>query len=177
MNELHKAEFQSPIGIVEIVGTEKAIFSILFSEKAKVDFPINSDSPQVIVDCQQQLEEYFKGRRMEFNIPFQSTGTEFQQKVWSALTEVPYAETVSYGAIAKAIGSEKAVRAVGNANSKNKLTIVVPCHRIIGSTGKLTGYAGTLTRKEWLLQHEREVGGKVQSTERYNETPNKTADS
>jgi len=165
MNQLHKAEFQSPIGIVEIVGTERAILSILFSEKVEVDYPIGPDSPPVIMDCQRQLEEYFKGERMEFNIPFESTGTPFQQKVWSALTEVPYAETVSYGAIAKAIGSGKAVRAVGNANSKNKLTIVVPCHRIIGSTGKLTGYAGTLTRKEWLLRHEKEVGEKLQSTE------------
>lgn len=155
MNELHKAEFQSPIGVVEIIGTEKVIMSILFSEKNTVDFPINSDSPQVIIDCQQQLEEYFKGQRMEFNLPVASTGTPFQQKVWAALTEVPYAETVSYGTIAKAVGSDKAVRAVGNANSKNKLTIVVPCHRIIGSTGKLTGYAGTLTRKEWLLRHEK----------------------
>ena len=163
MNELHKAEFQSPIGIVEIVGTERAILSILFSEKVEVDYPIGPDSPSVIVDCQRQLEEYFKGERMEFNIPFESTGTPFQQKVWSALTEVPYAETVSYGAIAKAVGSDKAVRAVGNANSKNKLTIVVPCHRIIGSTGKLTGYAGTLTRKEWLLQHEKEVGKNLHS--------------
>ncbi|ANU12146.1 cysteine methyltransferase [Planococcus antarcticus DSM 14505] len=155
---MHRAEFQSPIGVVEIIGTEQAIVSILFSEKEEMDYPISPDSPQVIVDCQRQLEEYFNGQRLEFTIPCQSTGTEFQQQVWSALTEVPYAETVSYGAIAKAIGSDKAVRAVGNANSKNKLTIVVPCHRIIGSNGKLTGYAGTLTRKEWLLRHEKEVG-------------------
>lgn len=160
MNQVHYAEFQSPIGIVEITGTERAILSILFSEKEGVDHPIGPGSPQVIVDCQRQLEEYFKGARMEFSIPFKSVGTSFQQKVWSALTEVPYAETVSYGAIAKAVGSDKAVRAVGNANSKNKLTIVVPCHRIIGSNGQLTGYAGTLTRKEWLLRHEKEVSTK-----------------
>lgn len=162
MNKLHHVEFQSPIGIVEIVGTEDAVISILFSEKNTVDFPIMPDSPRVIADCQQQLEEYFKGQRMEFDFPVTSTGTPFQQKVWTALTDVPYAETVSYGAIAKAIGSDKAVRAVGNANSKNKLTIVVPCHRIIGATGKLTGYAGTLTRKEWLLRHEKEVAKKHQ---------------
>lgn len=163
MSKLHRVEFQSPIGIVEIVGTDDAIISILFSEKTAVDFPVNSDSPQVVVDCQRQLEEYFKGQRTEFNLPVTSTGTPFQQKVWTALTEVPYAETVSYGAIAKAIGSDKAVRAVGNANSKNKLTIVVPCHRIIGSTGKLTGYAGTLTRKEWLLRHEKEIAKNAQT--------------
>ncbi|MDQ0429381.1 methylated-DNA-[protein]-cysteine S-methyltransferase [Planomicrobium stackebrandtii] len=163
MNGLHHAEFQSPIGIVEIVGTDDAIISILFSEKNTVDFPVDPGSPQVIVDCQQQLKEYFKGQRMEFDFPVTSTGTAFQQKVWAALTEVPYAETVSYGAIAKAIGSDKAVRAVGNANSKNKLTIVVPCHRIIGSTGKLTGYTGTLTRKEWLLRHEKEFAEHAQT--------------
>lgn len=157
MNTLHKVEFQSPIGVVEITGTEEAIRSILFSEKADVEYPVLPDSPQVLIECQQQLEEYFRGERLEFTIPCQSTGTEFQQKVWTALTDVPYAETVSYGSIARAIGSDKAVRAVGNANSKNKLTIVVPCHRIIGANGKLTGYAGTLTRKEWLLRHEKEV--------------------
>lgn len=165
MNQVHRAEFQSPIGIVEITGTEEAILSILFSEKNEVEYPIGPNSPAVIMDCQRQLEEYFKGERTAFSIPFTSAGTEFQQKVWAALNEVPYAETVSYGAIAKAIGSDKAVRAVGNANSKNKLTIVVPCHRIIGSNGKLTGYAGTLTRKEWLLRHEKQVGEKLQSTE------------
>lgn len=156
MNQLHQAEFQSPIGVVEIIGTEEAITSILFTEKMEVSNPVRSDSPQIMIECQRQLEEYFKGERMDFTFPCKSTGTEFQQKVWTALTEVPYAETVSYGSIAKAIGSDKAVRAVGNANSKNKLTIVVPCHRIIGSNGKLTGYAGTLTRKEWLLRHEKE---------------------
>ncbi len=155
MNQLHKIEFQSPIGILEITGTDKAIRSILFCEKSTVSAPISPESPQVLKDCQQQLEEYFKGQRMDFTFACESTGTDFQQKVWTALIDVPYAETVSYGAIAKAVGSEKAVRAVGNANSKNKLNIVVPCHRIIGANGKLTGYAGTLPRKEWLLRHEK----------------------
>ncbi|EGA91359.1 methylated-DNA--[protein]-cysteine s-methyltransferase (6-o-methylguanine-DNA methyltransferase) [Planococcus donghaensis MPA1U2] len=155
MNHVHQIEFQSPIGIVEITGTDKAIRSILFSEKSDVTMPLSPDSPQVLKDCQQQLEEYFQGQRMDFTFACESAGTEFQQRVWTALTDVPYAETVSYGAIAKAVGSEKAVRAVGNANSKNKLSIVVPCHRIIGANGKLTGYAGTLPRKEWLLRHEK----------------------
>lgn len=155
MNHVHQIEFQSPIGIIEITGTDKAIRSILFSEKSRVTMPLTEDSPQVLKDCQQQLEEYFQGQRIDFTFACESAGTEFQQRVWTALTDVPYAETVSYGAIAKAVGSEKAVRAVGNANSKNKLSIVVPCHRIIGANGKLTGYAGTLPRKEWLLRHEK----------------------
>ena len=155
MNHVHQIEFQSPIGIIEITGTDKAIRSILFSEKSGVTMPLSPDSPQVMKDCQQQLEEYFQGQRIDFTFACESAGTEFQQRVWTALTDVPYAETVSYGAIAKAVGSEKAVRAVGNANSKNKLSIVVPCHRIIGANGKLTGYAGTLPRKEWLLRHEK----------------------
>lgn len=155
MNQVHQVEFQSPIGIIEITGTDKAIRSILFSEKNNISASLTQDSPQVIKECQQQLEEYFQGQRMDFTFACEATGTDFQQKVWTALTDVPYAETVSYGAIAKAVGSEKAVRAVGNANSKNKLSIVVPCHRIIGANGKLTGYAGTLPRKEWLLRHEK----------------------
>lgn len=155
MSQVHHVEFESPIGIVEITGTEQAILSILFNEKSEVSSPISSNTPQVLKDCHQQLVEYFKGQRMEFTIPLESKGTEFQQKVWTALTDVPYAETASYGTIAKAVDSEKAVRAVGNANSKNKLSIIVPCHRVIGANGKLTGYAGTLSRKEWLLRHEK----------------------
>ncbi|AIY06838.1 methylated-DNA--protein-cysteine methyltransferase [Planococcus sp. PAMC 21323] len=155
MSQVHHVEFESPIGIVEITGTEKAVLSILFNEKSEVSSPISVNTPQVLIDCHQQLVEYFKGQRMEFTIPLESKGTEFQQKVWTALTDVPYAETASYGTIAKAVDSEKAVRAVGNANSKNKLSIIVPCHRVIGANGKLTGYAGTLPRKEWLLRHEK----------------------
>ncbi|MFD1032613.1 methylated-DNA--[protein]-cysteine S-methyltransferase [Metaplanococcus flavidus] len=157
MNEVHQVDLQSPIGVVEITGTEEGILSIFFKERDEIVHHPQQDTPQVLKDCLQELAEYFRGERMEFTVPYISTGTEFQGKVWSALTTIGYAETASYRDIAVKVGSDKAVRAVGNANSKNKLSIIVPCHRIIGSTGKLTGYAGTLSRKEWLLKHEQKI--------------------
>lgn len=157
MNKVHQLDIQTPIGVMEIVGTDEGILSVLFKEENEIRHELQPDTPQVLKDCMRELEEYFRGERMEFTVPYSSTGTDFQGKVWSALTTVGYAETASYRDIAVKVGSEKAVRAVGNANSRNKLTIIVPCHRVIGSSGKLTGYAGTLTRKEWLLKHEKEV--------------------
>ncbi|WP_282154587.1 methylated-DNA--[protein]-cysteine S-methyltransferase [Cytobacillus gottheilii] len=148
--------YQSPLGLIEITGTEQGIVSILFFEEQAGDpVPVDSDIvPAAMKQCLQQLDEYFKGERMEFSFPFDFAGTDFQKKVWNALTTIPYAKTGSYKQIAVAIGNEKAVRAVGMANSKNPISIAVPCHRIIGSSGKLTGYAGGLWRKEWLLKHE-----------------------
>lgn len=152
---MNKLDYKSPIGIVEIVGTEEVVSSIMFIEGDEVSNTVNSETPQVLVDCSIQLDEYFKGDRHIFSFPYNLEGTEFQKKVWNALTTIPYAETGSYKDIATAIKNEKAVRAVGTANGKNRLSIIIPCHRIIGSNGRLTGYAGGLWRKEWLLQHER----------------------
>lgn len=156
MTKIHKLDYESPIGKIEIIGTHEAIISILFSEEN--DKSVNSlqpETPFVLVECYNQLDEYFKGKRHEFSIPYQLEGTDFQSAVWNALIKIPYAETGSYKDIAMSIGNERAIRAVGSANGKNKLSIVIPCHRVIGSNGKLTGYAGGLWRKEWLLQHER----------------------
>ena len=157
MNELHQLDLQSPVGIIEITGDADGIDSILFTERTEPLHLLHAETPQPLQQCALQLDEYFKGERMEFTLPLRSAGTAFQQQVWQALMEVDYAKTASYKDIAVLIGKDKAVRAVGSANSKNKLTIVVPCHRVIGSNGKLTGYAGSLERKEWLLQHERAV--------------------
>jgi len=154
MKGLHKLEYKSPIGVIEIIGTDEAIISIMFSERDVATYNVQDESPKVLKDCLKQLEQYFKGDRHEFTFPYIFEGTDFQKSVWIALTKVPCPETVSYKDIAASIGNEKAVRAVGTANGKNKLSIVIPCHRIIGSNGKLTGYAGGLWRKEWLLQHE-----------------------
>ncbi|WP_139785560.1 methylated-DNA--[protein]-cysteine S-methyltransferase [Cytobacillus gottheilii] len=152
--ELKMTTYQSPIGLIEITGAEQGIVSILFSEESAQD-SVNVESvPAPMKQCLKQLDEYFKGERMDFSFPFAFAGTDFQKKVWNALTTIPYAKTGSYKQIAVAIGNEKAVRAVGMANSKNPISIAVPCHRIIGSSGKLTGYAGGLWRKEWLLKHE-----------------------
>jgi methylated-DNA-[protein]-cysteine S-methyltransferase len=127
----------------------------MFAER---DIKINNmqeQTPKVLAECFSQLDEYFKGERREFTFPYILEGTIFQKNVWNALTGILYANTGSYKDIAVTIGNEKAIRAVGSANGRNKLSIVIPCHRIIGSNGKLTGYAGGLWRKEWLLQHER----------------------
>jgi len=155
MTKIHKLDYESPIGVIEIIGTHEAISSILFSEKNKIVNFSQPETPPVLAECYNQLDEYFKGARHEFTFPYQFEGTDFQKIVWNALIKIPYAETGSYKDIAVLIKNEKAIRAVGSANGKNKLSIVIPCHRVIGSNGKLTGYAGGLWRKEWLLQHER----------------------
>ncbi|MGE8203062.1 methylated-DNA--[protein]-cysteine S-methyltransferase [Heyndrickxia sp. NPDC080065] len=155
MKKQYKVDYQSPIGIIEIIGTNEAIDSILFCERETKEHDVHDETPKVIEDCYHQLDEYFKGKLHEFTFPISFEGTDFQKKVWTALSNVKYADTCSYKDIAESIGNEKAVRAVGTANGKNKLSIVIPCHRIIGSNGTLTGYAGGLWRKEWLLQHEK----------------------
>lgn len=155
MSRLYQIDYASPIGIIEILGTEEAITSIMFCERERIENPMQDDTPNVLRDCAGQLDQYFKGELDEFNFPYVVVGTVFQQTVWNALKSIPYAQTGSYKDIAVSIGNDKAIRAVGSANGKNKLSIVIPCHRIIGSNGKLTGYAGGLWRKEWLLQHER----------------------
>ncbi|MCM3757984.1 methylated-DNA--[protein]-cysteine S-methyltransferase [Sporosarcina aquimarina] len=149
-----KVEYQSPIGVIEIVGTEEAIVSILFTDSDVVRTTLTDLTFQVVKDCYNELDEYFNGTRKEFTVPYTNEGTEFRRNVWQALTDIPYSQTASYRDIACSIGNEKAVRAVGTANGKNKLSIIIPCHRIIGSNGTLTGYAGGLWRKEWLLAHE-----------------------
>ncbi|MFD1019521.1 methylated-DNA--[protein]-cysteine S-methyltransferase [Thalassobacillus hwangdonensis] len=154
MNNLQKLHYESPIGIIEILGTQEAVHSILFLEDHHRNF-LNTEAPPVLVECYNQLDEYFKGERQEFTFPYLFEGTDFQKTVWNDLMRIAYAETGTYKDIATSIGNEKAIRAVGNANGKNKLSIVIPCHRVIGSNGKLTGYAGGLRRKEWLLQHEK----------------------
>ena len=154
MSQLDKLDYESPIGVIEILGTETGICSIMFSEREQTENNMQDETPKVLVDCFNQLDEYFKGLRHEFTFPYIFEGTSFQKTVWNALTKIPYAKTGSYKDIAVSIGNEKAIRAVGSANGKNKLNIVIPCHRIIGSNGKLTGYGGGLWRKEWLLKHE-----------------------
>ncbi|MDQ0271858.1 methylated-DNA--[protein]-cysteine S-methyltransferase [Cytobacillus purgationiresistens] len=156
---LIKADYKSPVGMLEIEGSEEAICSILFTDREIVENQLTEDAPQVMKDCIQQLDEYFKGERQEFSLPYVLNGTAFQQSVWQALTEIPYGQTGSYKDIATAISNERAVRAVGSANGKNKLTIIIPCHRIIGTNGTLTGYAGGLDRKKWLLAHEGKFKG------------------
>ncbi|MBM4174812.1 MAG: methylated-DNA--[protein]-cysteine S-methyltransferase [Ignavibacteria bacterium] len=147
----HETYYNSPIGLTKITASENGINSVDFieeqAEKGLRTHPI-------LDECVTQLDEYFKGKRKEFTVKLNHDGTEFQKKVWNELLKISFGKTVSYLELAKSLGDVKAIRAVGKANSKNKIAIIIPCHRVIGSNGNLTGYAGGLWRKEWLLKHE-----------------------
>ncbi len=157
----YKAYYESEIGLIEVISTATAIKSLYFIEpEEKNDPAMGEESPQVLTDCMAQLDEYFKGERKDFSLPLEPEGTTFQESVWHQLSHIPFGETVSYLDIARAIDNDKAVRAVGAANGQNPISIILPCHRVIGSNGKLIGYGGGLWRKEWLLNHEGVVVGK-----------------
>lgn len=151
---MFKLDYSSPIGILEIEGTEHSVASVLFVEREEIQNLPTINTPELLVQCYIELDEYFKGQRKDFSVGYNLQGTAFQTAVWQALTTVPYGQTATYKEIAHQIENEKAVRAVGMTNSKNIMSIIVPCHRIIGKNGKLTGYAGGLWRKQWLLEHE-----------------------
>ena len=155
MDELHRGYLESPIGLVEVAATEGEVASVEFVEKRPA--AVSAASSPALADALRQLDEYFRGRRRVFELMLRLEGTPFQTLVWRALLEVGYGETASYGAIARAIGRPNSTRAVGAANGRNPISIIVPCHRIIGSSGALTGYGGGLERKEWLLRHERGI--------------------
>lgn len=141
----------SPLGFTKITGDIDGIasVSVLNSEETITDI-----IPEVLEDCCIQLDEYFNGSRKQFSLKLNPQGTAFQKTVWKALENIPYGKTLSYLELAKQLGDVKAIRAVANANGKNPLWIIVPCHRVIGTDGSLTGYAGGLHRKQWLLNHE-----------------------
>ncbi len=143
--------YQSEIGLLEIQGSEEGIVSITFVESRETQ---DSDPHPLIRDCVVQLGEYFQGSRQEFSVTLDFQGTDFQKQVWQYLVTIPYGQIAGYQDVAIAIGKPKGSQAVGNANGKNPIPIIVPCHRVLGSNGKLTGYAGSLWRKEWLLKHE-----------------------
>jgi methylated-DNA-[protein]-cysteine S-methyltransferase len=149
----YRTFYNSKVGILEIESTEKAITKVHFSDKKK----IKSDPgiPPIIKKCLKQLDEYFEGKRKKFSLDLQLEGTEFQKKVWEQLMRIPFGETASYKDVAVAIGNEKAVRAVGGANGRNNIAIIIPCHRVIGADGDLVGFGGGLWRKTWLLDHEK----------------------
>lgn len=156
MIDQHTACYQSPVGALEIIGSENGVSSVLFVDHAAT----TSDIPPCLHDCVLQLDEYFKGRRQAFALTLDLHGTDFQKRVWRELLNIPFGKTVSYLDIALALGDRKSIRAVGGANGKNPICIIVPCHRVIGSNGSLIGYGGGLWRKEWLLQFE---GSKTQT--------------
>jgi len=141
---------KTPLGITKIIGDENGISVISVSDDGQVSIKI----PVVLLEAVSQLKDYFEGKRSDFTFKLNPSGTEFQQKVWKGLLEIPFGKTMSYMELSKKLGDVKAIRAVASANGKNPLWIVVPCHRVIGTDGSLTGYAGGLWRKKWLLEHE-----------------------
>ncbi|MBI1286684.1 MAG: methylated-DNA--[protein]-cysteine S-methyltransferase [Flavobacteriales bacterium] len=146
--------FLSPIGTLEITETNGAISKVLFIEGEPSIF----HSSEILDRCVQQLQEYFEGTRTVFDLILNPEGTEFQKAVWIELQSIPFGKTISYLQLAKRLGDPKVIRAAGTANGKNPIAIIIPCHRVIGSDGSLTGYAGGLKRKQWLLEHESSQG-------------------
>ena len=150
---METAYFETPIGLAEIKGDENGLASISVLNEKKPEGII----PEVLEDAVYQFQEYFEGKRQNFTLKLNPEGTDFQKKVWEKLKTIPFGKTVSYLELSKQLGDVKAIRAVAAANGKNPLWIVVPCHRVIGSNGDLVGYAGGLSRKKWLLEHESPV--------------------
>lgn len=154
------APFDCPLGQLHIVANDNAVVAVLWpnEKQGRVTFdhtPEATDNHQVIDKAAAQIAEYFDGTRRDFDLPLEPHGTDFQRKVWWSLADIPFGETSTYGNQAARIGRPSAVRAVGAANGRNPLSIVLPCHRVVGANGKLTGFAGGLDAKQWLLDHER----------------------
>lgn len=149
-----QANLKTPLGTAVISGDENGISSIsVFDEEREISGVI----PEALQEAYQQIQDYFNGERIDFTFKINPSGTEFQKKVWQGLLEIPFGKTMSYQELSIQLGDVKAIRAVASANGKNPLWIVVPCHRVIGTDGSLTGYAGGLWRKKWLLDHENPV--------------------
>jgi methylated-DNA-[protein]-cysteine S-methyltransferase len=156
--------YSSPVGSLQIIVKDGFVSGIIFlderEEKIHPDIhesDLSSLDQATLQKCAQQLDEYFLSKRKEFTFPMKQSGTAFQQNVWNELLKIPYGKTISYLQLARQIGNVKSIRAVGAANGRNNLPIVIPCHRVIGSDGSLTGYAGGLWRKKWLLEHENKL--------------------
>ncbi|TAM93169.1 MAG: methylated-DNA--[protein]-cysteine S-methyltransferase [Chitinophagaceae bacterium] len=142
--------YHSPVGWLKITASLTGLTGIWFCESKDGQNHAN----QFTEETRRQLQEYFEKKRVTFDLPLEMRGTDFQRKVWTELLNISFGKTISYMELSKRIGNVKAIRAVGHANGQNPLPIIVPCHRVIGSDGSLTGYGGGLWRKEWLLEHE-----------------------
>lgn len=156
---MFRSYLSSPVGTLEIHADEHALLSVQFCDSA-----LPAEENALTRETRAQLNAYFLGELMQFDLPLKPTGTAFQQQVWQQLIRIPYAETCSYKEVAEQVGQIKAMRAVGAANGRNPIAIIVPCHRVIGSNGRLTGYAGGLQRKAWLLEHEARCAKPAQTT-------------
>lgn len=145
----------TPLGLVEISCSDKAISSLHFVDQALQ----HQTAHPLLTACTIQLQQYFDGARIEFDLPVAQTGTGFQQQIWKLLEKIPFGKTISYLELSQQYGNPLAIRAVAAANGRNKLWLLIPCHRVVGSDGSLTGYAGGLWRKKWLLHHEAQLAG------------------
>ena len=158
MEDLFTLFYPSPLGLMEIKGTDSAVSRVGFVEEEK---PSSNSAPDILIKCKNELDEYFNGKRKIFTVALAPVGTEFQQTVWNKLLGIGFGNTTSYMAIAKELNNPGAVRAVGLANGRNPIGVIIPCHRVIGEDGSLTGYVGGLWRKKWLLEHEGNTSGKT----------------
>ncbi|CAN5755346.1 methylated-DNA--[protein]-cysteine S-methyltransferase [soil metagenome] len=158
---MNEAFIHTPVGWLQLVEANNTLSVIHFMDEAPVEMPINVTL--FLQDCMKQIQAYFDGAITKF--PFMQNaaqqGTVFQQKVWNELVKIPHGKTISYSELAIRLGNEKCIRAAASANGQNNLAIAVPCHRVIGNDGSLTGYAGGLWRKKWLLDHEAKLSGKA----------------
>lgn len=162
MHYVHKF-VATPVGNLKLVASESGLTAILWENdkatRVRLEQSTLDETNSILMAAETQLLEYFAGSRQNFSLPLDFVGTEFQKSVWQALLTIPYGETRSYGQIARQLGNEKAVRAVGAANGKNPISIIAPCHRVIGASGELTGFAGGLAAKELLLNLEKAQAG------------------
>ena len=163
MAEVFTTYYQSPVGLLKISGTEDCIVEVSFHDTSQKPAVRKKNMTPLLIQCIEQLIQYFNGQLQRFQLPLNQPGTVFQKEVWNELTQIPFAKTISYLELARRTGDSKATRAVANANGKNNIAIIVPCHRVIGSNGELTGYVGGLWRKKWLLEHEAKIAYGVQT--------------
>lgn len=163
MAEFSTTYYHSPVGLLKISGTDDYISQVSFHDTTNKVAAKKKDLSPLLINCVEQLIQYFQGALRQFDLPLNQPGTAFQQEVWGELIRIPFGKTINYLDLARRIGDAKATRAVANANAKNGIAIIVPCHRVIGSNKELVGYAGGLWRKKWLLEHEAKVAYGVQT--------------
>src|SRR5688572_3243100 len=144
----------SPIGTLALTSNGSALTRLLMVDDEGIAADAPGELDTILATAREQLDAYFDMRLTQFDLPLEAGGTEFQQRVWESLRTIPFGETISYAELARRVGNPKAVRAVGAANGRNPLMIIVPCHRVIGADGSLTGFGGGIDRKRWLLDHE-----------------------
>ena len=163
MPEAYTTYYHSPVGVLKISGTDDYISEVAFHDKTQKPEGKKKHLPPLLIQCVEQLIQYFNGQRRQFDLPLNQPGTSFQKGVWNELASIPFGKTISYMELARRTGDTKATRAVANANGKNNIAIIVPCHRVIGSNKELVGYGGGLWRKKWLLNLEAKVAHGVQT--------------